>query len=62
MAEIPGFRNALLRRMANRLRIVDARLAAVDGRKDFGGPGESRQDWPSTFFTNATRSITSEAN
>ena len=33
MAEIPGFRNALLKRMANRLRTVDARLAAVDGQE-----------------------------
>ena len=60
MAQIPEFRNALLKRMANRLRIVDARLAAVDGREASGGPGESHQDWPS--FTNITRPITSEAN
>ncbi len=33
MAEIPGFRNALLKRMADRLRTVDARLAAVDGQE-----------------------------
>ena len=31
LAQIPGFRNALLKRMANRLRIVDAQLAAADG-------------------------------
>ena len=31
LAQIPGFRNALLRRMAIRLRSVDARLAAADG-------------------------------
>lgn len=31
MAQIPGFRNALFKRMASRLRIVDARLAAADG-------------------------------
>ena len=29
MAEVPGFRDALFRSMANRLRAVDARLAAV---------------------------------
>jgi CRP-like cAMP-binding protein len=60
MAEIPGFRNALLKRMANRLRIVDARLAAIDGQESFGSPGESRHGRPS--FTNITRPITSEAN
>jgi CRP/FNR family transcriptional regulator, cyclic AMP receptor protein len=31
LAQIPGFRNALLKRMANRLRLMDARLAAADG-------------------------------
>ena len=31
MAAIPGFRDALLRSMAGRLRTVDARLAALDG-------------------------------
>ena len=29
-AQIPGFRNALFKRMANRLRSVDARLAAAE--------------------------------
>ena len=34
MAAIPGFRDALLRSMASRLRTVDARLAAaLDGRE-----------------------------
>lgn len=33
MAQIPGFRDALLTRMANRLRVVDARLAAADGQE-----------------------------
>ena len=31
MAQIPGFRNALLKRMANRLRVADAQLAAAGG-------------------------------
>jgi len=37
LAQIPGFRNALLKRMANRLRIVDARLAAANGQTAFDG-------------------------
>jgi CRP-like cAMP-binding protein len=36
LAQIPDFRNALMKRMASRLRIVDARLAATDGRQPFG--------------------------
>jgi CRP/FNR family transcriptional regulator, cyclic AMP receptor protein len=32
MASIPGFRDALFRSMASRLRTVDARLAALDGQ------------------------------
>ncbi len=34
MAAIPGFRDALLRSMASRLRAVDARLAAARGGQD----------------------------
>ena len=33
LAQIPGFRNALFKRMANRLRTVDARLTAADGQE-----------------------------
>ncbi len=37
MAQIPGFRDALLKRMANRLRVVDAQLAATEGLEALGG-------------------------
>lgn len=37
MADIPGFRDALLRSMASRLRSMDARLAAALATQD-GGP------------------------
>ncbi|HEX3333397.1 MAG TPA: cyclic nucleotide-binding domain-containing protein [Acidimicrobiales bacterium] len=39
MADIPGFRNALFKSMANRLRSVDSRLAAVHGQIE-GVPSE----------------------
>jgi CRP/FNR family transcriptional regulator, cyclic AMP receptor protein len=36
LAQIPGFRNALLKRMAGRLRNVDARLTAARGQEALG--------------------------
>jgi CRP/FNR family transcriptional regulator, cyclic AMP receptor protein len=42
LAQIPEFRNALLKRMANRLRSVDARLAATDGQEAFDGQDTPR--------------------
>jgi CRP-like cAMP-binding protein len=39
MAQIPGFRNALFSRMANRLRLVDAQLAAADRQEACDGQG-----------------------
>lgn len=41
-AQIPGFRTALLQRMASRIRTVDARLAAADGRETLGGAIRAR--------------------
>ena len=41
MAQIPGFRNALFSRMANRLRLVDAQLAAADGQEAVRRSGRS---------------------
>ncbi len=34
MADIPGFRDALLRAMARRLRVVDERLAALEAERE----------------------------
>jgi CRP/FNR family cyclic AMP-dependent transcriptional regulator len=51
LAQIPGFRNALLQRMASRLRIVDARLAAAEGQETLNGEDNPRQNRPSTSFT-----------
>jgi CRP/FNR family transcriptional regulator, cyclic AMP receptor protein len=43
MADIPGFRDALLKSMARRLRTVDARLAtAFDDRHSAPGPGSEQ--------------------
>jgi CRP/FNR family transcriptional regulator, cyclic AMP receptor protein len=39
MAEIPGFRDALFKSMASRLRLVDARLAAVIEEHERPRPG-----------------------
>ena len=36
LAEIPSFRNALFKKMARRMRDVDARLVAAEGRGAFG--------------------------
>ncbi len=45
MADIPGFRDALLRSMARRLRTVDARLAAaLDDREPAAGPQTPRPE------------------
>jgi CRP-like cAMP-binding protein len=55
LAQIPGFRNALFERMANRLRIVDARLAAVGAPEAAGGRDATRQDRLSTSSASATR-------
>ena len=45
MADIPGFRDALLRIMARRLRTVDARLAAaLDDREPAAGPETPRPE------------------
>ena len=44
LAQIPGFRNALFKRMANRLRSVDTRLAAVDGEETPRGRDSPHQD------------------
>jgi CRP/FNR family transcriptional regulator, cyclic AMP receptor protein len=41
MAEISGFRDALLKSMAQRLRTVDARLAAAVDERETGGPAAS---------------------
>ena len=51
LTQIPGFRNALMKRMANRLRTVDARLAAADGQEAFGSQDNSSEDRPSAPFT-----------
>jgi CRP/FNR family transcriptional regulator, cyclic AMP receptor protein len=40
MAQIPGFRNALFSRMANRLRLVDAQLAAAEGQEACDSQGD----------------------
>jgi CRP-like cAMP-binding protein len=61
LAQIPGFRNALLKRMANRLRIVDARLTAAGGEEAFSGQDAPQQDGASTSFPGVTRHIASEA-
>jgi len=39
MADIPGFRDALFRNMASRLRTAEARLAAALAAPDHHGPG-----------------------
>jgi CRP-like cAMP-binding protein len=45
MADIPGFRDALLKSMARRLRTVDARLAvALDDREPAAGPETPRPE------------------
>jgi len=45
MADIPGFRDALLKSMAARLRTVDARLAAaLDDREPAAGPETPRPE------------------
>ena len=46
MAQIPGFREALLQRMANRLRAVDGRLAAAGRQQASGGRGVPGVDAP----------------
>jgi CRP/FNR family transcriptional regulator, cyclic AMP receptor protein len=61
LAQIPGFRNALFKRLANRLRSVDARLAAADGEQALCGQDSQRQDWPSTSTTSAPGQIANEA-
>lgn len=61
IAQMPGFRDALLKRMATRLRTVDAQLAAVLDGQEALGAGTPRPDWPSTCFTtNATEAHHSE--
>jgi CRP/FNR family cyclic AMP-dependent transcriptional regulator len=44
MADIPGFRDALFKSMARRLRTVDARLAAALDRRDMSEHGAPRED------------------
>lgn len=62
MAQIPGFRNALLKRMASRLRIVDAQLAAALDGQEAMAQGTTRPDWPSTSFSSLTGPIASEVH
>jgi CRP/FNR family cyclic AMP-dependent transcriptional regulator len=44
MADIPGFRDALMKSMASRLRTVDARLAAVLDDQGASAPQPDRSD------------------
>lgn len=55
LAQIPGFRNALLKRMANRLRTADAQLAAADDAELLGVQDSPRQHGSSTSSTNGHR-------
>jgi CRP/FNR family cyclic AMP-dependent transcriptional regulator len=61
IVQIPGFRDALLKRMASRLRTVDAQLAAALDGQEALGPGSPRPDWPSTCFTRFPKPIVTEA-
>ncbi len=51
MAQIPGFRDSLLKRMASRLRVADARLAGAEGQEAVGNGGTPGQGSSSTSFT-----------
>ncbi len=62
MAQIPGFRNALLRGMASRLRIVDAQLAAALDGQEASGQDTPHPDWPSPCLTSLTRPIGTETH
>jgi CRP/FNR family cyclic AMP-dependent transcriptional regulator len=55
LAQIPGFRNALLKRMANRLRTADAQLAAAGDAEVLGVQDSPRQHGLSTSSTNGHR-------
>jgi CRP-like cAMP-binding protein len=62
MLEIPEFRDALLKSMANRMQTIDAQLAtALDGQEALG-PDTPGSDWPSTSFTSFPRPIAPEAH
>ena len=62
MARIPGFRDALLKRMANRLRVADARLAAADGEEAVAGHETPPQDGPFTSLTSFATPVHTEAH
>ena len=62
MAQISGFRDVLLKGMANRLRVSDARVAAESGSESLGGPETARQGVPSRPFTNGTRPMANESH
>jgi CRP/FNR family transcriptional regulator, cyclic AMP receptor protein len=61
MTRIPGFRDALLKRMANRLRVADAQLAAADGPGASDGQDAAPQN-RSTSFASLATPIASEAH
>jgi CRP/FNR family transcriptional regulator, cyclic AMP receptor protein len=62
MVQIPGFRDALLKRMALRLRTVEAQLAAALNRQEATGPVERCPDWPSARFTRFPKPIVTGAH
>ena len=62
IVQIPGFRDALLKRMALRLRTVDAQLAAALNGHEALGSVTPRPDWPSTCVTSLPKPIATEAH
>jgi CRP-like cAMP-binding protein len=60
MAKIPGFRDGLLKRMANRLRVVDAQLAAAHSQAALSGQDAACHDQPSTSLASLATPIASE--